>query len=214
MSLTTRRRAIYTGLVAHLAEDELMPILSFWEANYSDKPIFALNEFLAEVAKRCGRNLERASLYRELISVINGPRTNLLPDPGPKLEAWRLSAGASAIEVNGPQAQARQTFEALSEAIFAPLPPAQASALRRFAAGNLTDLRLDTELRLRLRSWLEQGGSLARINLDLEQWRKLLSLIYIGLCEFCGPVQADHRLTRAVLQVQQLDLALPPQKLL
>lgn len=37
MSLVTRRRAIYTGLAKYLPEAELMPILSFWEANYAGK---------------------------------------------------------------------------------------------------------------------------------------------------------------------------------
>ncbi|MFT5781493.1 MAG: hypothetical protein ACI9EB_000859 [Pseudomonas sp.] len=214
MSLKNRRRAIYTGLASHLNEDELIPLLSFWEANYADKPTFALNEFLTEVVKRCGRKLERGNLYRELISVMNGPSSALLPDPEPKLEAWRKGAGAAAVEVNGPQAQARQTFVALSDCLFAMLPLAQGNTLRRFAASNLKDMGVDTELRLRLRGWLEQGGSLARINLELEQWRKLLSLIYIGLCEYLGPVQADCLLTSAVLQVEQLDLPLPPKKLL
>ena len=50
MSLTTRRRAIYTGLAGHFGEDEILPLLSLWEAKYADKPPFALNEFLGEVA--------------------------------------------------------------------------------------------------------------------------------------------------------------------
>lgn len=33
MSLSTRRRAIYTGLASYLTEDELLPMLSLWEAN-------------------------------------------------------------------------------------------------------------------------------------------------------------------------------------
>ena len=214
MSLSTRRRAIYTGLASYLTEDELLPMLSLWEANYADKPSFALNEFLGEVAKRCGRKLERALLYRELISVMSGPSSALLPDPVAQLEAWRKGAGAKAVEVSGPDAQARQTFEALSDALFAGLSDSQVISLRRFAAANLNDMGMDTELRLRLRGWLERGGTLARIGLDLQQLRKLLSLLYIGLCEYLGPVKADQLLTRAVQQVELLQLPLAPQKLL
>ena len=32
MSLATRRRAIYTGLAGHFAEDELLAVLALWES--------------------------------------------------------------------------------------------------------------------------------------------------------------------------------------
>ncbi len=214
MSLATRRRAIYTGLSKHLPEAELLPILSFWEANYAEKPAFALNEFLAEVAKRCSQKLERASLYRELITIMNGPSTGLLPDPLSQLEAWRKGAGSGAEEVSGPDAQARETFEALSTVLFAALPEAQLFAFRRLVASKLGEMKADTELRLRLRAWLEQGGGLARIALDVQQLRSLLNFIYSGLCEVFGPVHADQLLSAAVRQVEGMNLRLPPQKLL
>lgn len=158
MSLTTRRRAIYTGLAGHFGEDEILPLLSLWEAKYADKPPFALNEFLGEVAQRSGRKLERARLYRELVGALTGPASNLLPDPAPRVHAWRQGEGLEAEEVSGPDALARQTFEALSQALFGLLDPDMVPRLRRFAAGNLNGMQLETELRLRLRGWLEQGG--------------------------------------------------------
>ncbi|MBB2494544.1 hypothetical protein [Aquipseudomonas ullengensis] len=214
MSLTTRRRAIYTGLAGHFPEDEIMPLLSLWEAKYSDKPPFALNEFLAEVVQRSGRKLERARLYRELVGALTGPATELLPDPAPRLQAWRRGEGQAAEEVSGPDALARQTFDTLSQTLFSLLDPELVPRLRRFAAGNLTGMQVDTELRLRLRGWLEQGGSLGLTALTLEHLRVLLNLLYIGLCEFLGPVLADQVLTRAVQKVDLMHLPLSPQKLL
>lgn len=214
MSLSTRRRAIYTGLAGHLPEEEVLPLLSLWEAKYADKPPFALNEFLAEAGQRCGRKLERARLYRELVGALTGPASALLPDPAPRLQAWRSGEGRGAEEVSGPDALARQTFDALSQALFAQLDAAVVPRLRRFAAGNLNGMRVDAELRLRLRGWLEQGGSLQLTALGLEHLRVLLNLLYIGLCEYLGPVAADQALTRAVRQAETLNLALAPQKLL
>ncbi|MEK1904971.1 MAG: hypothetical protein AAAB13_04265 [Pseudomonas sp.] len=214
MSLTTRRRAIYTGLAGHFPEDEIMPLLSLWEAKYSDKPPFALNEFLAEVVQRSGRKLERARLYRELVGALTGPATELLPDPASRLQAWRRGEGQAAEEVSGPDALARQTFDTLSQTLFGLLDPELVPRLRRFAAGNLTGMQVDTELRLRLRGWLEQGGSLGLTALTLEHLRVLLNLLYIGLCEFLGPVLADQVLTRAVQKVDLMHLPLSPQKLL
>lgn len=214
MSLTTRRRAIYTGLAGHFGEDEILPLLSLWEAKYADKPPFALNEFLGEVAQRSGRKLERARLYRELVGALTGPASNLLPDPAPRVHAWRQGEGLEAEEVSGPDALAQQTFEALSQALFGLLDPDMVPRLRRFAAGNLNGMQLETELRLRLRGWLEQGGSLGLTSLSLEHLRVLLNLLYIGLCEYLGPVTADQVLTRAVQKTERLSLQLPPQKLL
>jgi hypothetical protein len=188
--------------------------MSFWEAHYAEKPAFALNEFLAEVAKRCSQKLERASLYRELITIMNGPATALLPDPLLQLEAWRKGAGAGAQEVSGPDAQARETFEALSGVLFAALPEAHRFTFRRLVAAQLAEMDVETELRLRLRAWLEQGGSLVRIGLTVQQLRSLLTLMYSGLCEVFGPVQADQLLSAAVRQVEGMNLRLAPQKLL
>lgn len=214
MSLVTRRRAIFTALSKYLPEAELMPILSFWEANYAEKPPFALNEFLGEVAKRCSNQLERASLYRELIAIMHGPVINLLPDPLPQLEAWREGAGATAEEVSGIDVQARQTFEALTARLFAALPENRLPGFRRQLGGRLREIAGTSETRLRIRAWLDQGGSLGRVGLDLQQFRGLLNLIYTGLCEELGPVQADQLLSQAVRQTEQLRLRLPPQKLL
>lgn len=214
MSLVIRRRAIYTGLARHIPEEELLPILSFWEANYAEKPAFALNEFLGEVAKRCSQKLERASLYRELISIMNGPSSALLPDPLPKMEGWRRGAGAGAAEVSGPDVLARQTFEALSSQLFAAIEPGQLPGFRRQVSGGVGSLSGDSELKLRVRAWLEQGGSLGRVKLDLEQLRALLTLLYAGLCELLGPVQADRVLARAVREVEAANPGMAPQRLL
>jgi hypothetical protein len=214
MSLVNRRRAIYTGLVRHIPEEEVLPILSFWEANYADKPAFALNDFIAEVVRRCSHKLERASLYRELIGIMQGPAAALLPDPLPQLERWRDGAGAAASEVSGPETQARQTFEALSQALFAGVPETRLPAFKRLVAPTLVRVGVEHEMRLRLRNWLEQGSGLPKTPLGLEQLRSLINLLYVGLCELLGPVQADRLLSQAVQQTASLGLALPPQKLL
>ncbi|MBM7061660.1 hypothetical protein JQX08_13185 [Pseudomonas sp. UL073] len=214
MSLSVRRRAIYTGLMGHFAEDELLPLLSLWEAKYADKPSFALNEFLAEVASRTGRKFERAKLYRELVGALTASPNKLLPDPEPRLQAWRQGAGKRAEEVSGQDVRARQTFLILSGMLFDELEPALVPSLRRFAAGNLGGMQLETEARLRLRGWLEQGGASGLAALGLEDLRRLLNLLYIGLCEYLGPIAADHTLSRTVRRASELDLPFPPEQLL
>lgn len=214
MGLTQRRRAIYTGLACHFPEDEVLPLLSLWESKYADKPPFALNEFLGEVIQRSGRKLERARLYRELVGALTGPASELLPDPEPRLLAWRQGEMGAQGVLGGPPSDAQLTFEVLSRELFGLLDADMAQQLRRFAAGNLAGMPVDTELRLRLRGWLELGGAASIAMLDLEQLRKLLNLLYIGLCEFLGPVTADQVLTRAIQKAERHALALPPQKLL
>jgi hypothetical protein len=214
MNPVQRRRAIYTGLVRAVPEQEVLPILSFWEANYSDKPSFALNDFTVEVIRRSSHKLERASLYRELMGAMHGPVAALLPDPLAQLQVWRDGPGAAASEVSGPANQARETFEALSQALFAGLPGQQLVALKRLVAPSLVRVGVEQELYLRLRNWLEQGSGLPKAPLTLEQLRGLINLLYVGLCELLGPVQADRLLSQAVQQSAGLGLALPPQKLL
>ncbi|MCY1287869.1 hypothetical protein D9M68_267660 [compost metagenome] len=214
MSLSVRRRAIYTGLAGHFSEDEVLPLLSLWEAKYADKPSFALNQFLAEVAERTGRKLERAKLYRELVGALTASPAQLLPDPAPRLQAWRQGGGRNPAKAPGEAGQAQQTFAALAGVLFEQLGTAQTLNLRRFAAGNLTGMQVSAEVRLRLRSWLEQGAGPGLDSLGLEELRRLLNLLYIGLCEYLGPVAADQALDRAVKQANSLNLPLAPERLL
>lgn len=214
MSLTTRRRAIYTGLAGHFAEDELLAVLALWENKYADKPPFALNEFLGEVASATDRKLERARLYRELVGALTGPLSDLLPDPEPQLRRWRQQVGGAPSLVSATEDHARRSFEALSRALFNDLDMDLLPKLRRFAGGNLSALGCSNQQRLRVRAWLEQAAELEQTGLCVEQLRQLLNLLYVGLCEYLGPVIADQHLSRAVQQVETLHLAFSPRKLL
>ena len=73
---------------------------------------------------------------------------------------------------------------------------------------------MSAEVSTRLRIWCEQGAGDGIASLGLEQLRKLLNLLYIGLCEFLGPVRADRILSQAVSRVEQQGLAFSPRRLL
>lgn len=214
MRLSLRRRAIYTGLAGHFSEEELWPLLALWENKYSDKPPFALNEFLAEVVLRTERKLERARLYRELVGALTGSPDNLLPDPEMQLAAWRQGRNEAARSVASPDAAAQTTFLALNQALLEQMDSSQQQALRGFAAGNLGGMQVSAELGLRLRAWLEQGALDGIESLGIEQLRKLLNLLYIGLCEFFGPVRADRMLSQAVSRVEEQGLSCSARRLL
>lgn len=214
MRLSLRRRAIYTGLAGHFSEEEVWPLLALWESKYADKPPFALNEFLAEVVLRTERKLERARLYRELVGALTGPPSQLLPDPEEQLLAWRQGRNEAIRSVAKPDAAAQKTFLSLSQALLEQLEVPQQQALRRFASGNLGGMQVGAELATRLRAWLEQGTQEGIESLGLEQLRKLLNLLYIGLCEFLGPVRADRVLSQAVARVEEEGVAFSPRRLL
>lgn len=214
MRLNLRRRAIYTGLAGHFSDEELWPLLALWESKYSDKPPFALNEFLAEVVLRTERKLERARLYRELVGALTGSPDNLLPDPEAQLAAWRQGRNEAVRSLASPDAAAQATFLALSQALLEQMDSPQQQALRGFAAGNLGGMQVSAELSLRLRAWLEQGALDGIESLGIEQLRKLLNLLYIGLCEFFGPVRADRLLSQAVSRVEGQGVAFSARRLL
>ena len=214
MRLSLRRRAIYTGLAGHFSDEEVWPLLALWENKYAEQPPSALNEFLAEVVLRTERKLERARLYRELVGALTGPPSQLLPDPEEQLAAWRQGRNEAVRQVATPDSAAQTTFLALNQTLLEQLDGAQQAALRRFAAGNLSGMGVSAELLTRLRIWLEQGGGDGIANLGLEQLRKLLNLLYIGLCEFLGPVRADRVLSQAVNRVEEQGVEFSPRRLL
>ena len=214
MRLSLRRRAIYTGLAGHFSDEEVWPLLALWESKYAEQQPFTLNEFLAEVVLRTERKLERARLYRELVGALTGPPSQLLPDPEEQLAAWRQGRNEAVRQVATPDSAAQTTFLALNQALLEQLDVQQQQALRRFAAGSLNGMEVSQELGLRLRAWLEQGAADGVESLGLEQLRKLLNLLYIGLCEFLGPVRADRVLSQAVARVEELGAAFSPRRLL
>ena len=163
---------------------------------------------------RTERKLERARLYRELVGALTGPPSQLLPDPEEQLAAWRQGRNEAVRQVATPDSAAQTTFLALNQALLEQLDVQQQQALRRFAAGSLNGMEVSQELGLRLRAWLEQGAADGVESLGLEQLRKLLNLLYIGLCEFLGPVRADRVLSQAVARVEELGAAFSPRRLL
>lgn len=163
---------------------------------------------------RTERKLERARLYRELVGALTGPPSQLLPDPEEQLAAWRQGRNEAVRQVATPDSAAQTTFLALNQALLEQLDGAQQAALRRFAAGNLSGMGVSSELSTRLRIWLEQGGSDGIANLGLEPLRKLLNLLYIGLCEFLGTVRADRVLSQAVNRVEGQGVEFSPRRLL
>jgi hypothetical protein len=199
MTLSSRRRAIYTGLSCYLAYDELLSAVALWESKYADKPSFALNEFIAELASGGGRKLERARVYRELVGALTGPVAALLPDPEALLTSWRErmqhKSGAAAAS---PSEEALRTLEVLSGRLFQAMDAGLLTRLRSFVTGNLSVMNGSNEQRLHVRNWLEQNQSLEGVLLSLTQLRQLLNLIYVGMCEYLGPVEADRRLSQAV----------------
>lgn len=214
MRLSLRRRAIYTGLAGHFSDEEVWPLLALWESKYAEQPPFALNEFLAEVVLRTERKVERARLYRELVGALTGPPAQLLPDPEEQLSVWRQGRNEAVRQVTTPDSAAQMTFLALNRALQAQLDGGQQAALRRFAVGNLSGMGVNSELSTRLRLWFEQGNDEGVASLGLEQLRKLLNLLYIGLCEFLGPVRADRVLSQAVSRVEEQGVEFSPRRLL
>ncbi|MCU1715520.1 hypothetical protein [Pseudomonas sp. 5P_3.1_Bac2] len=214
MSLSTRRRAIFTGLSGHFAGDELLAVLALWEAKYADKPPFALNEFLAEVAQHTERKLERAKLYRELVGALTGPLSGLLADPEAQLRSWRQRTGGANLLDDEQEQQARKTFEALVRSLLNSLNTDIEPRLRRFAVGNLAGFEALPEQRMQARAWLEQDVSLLGSSLGVKHLRQLLNLLYVGLCEYLGPVVADQRLSQAVQAVETQALPFTPRQLL
>ena len=98
--------------------------------------------------------------------------------------------------------------------MFKALGAARGESLRRFAADNLGGMQVDEARRLGLRVWLLQEDEQGLLGLTPAQLSKLLNLLYIGLCEFLGPVAADRLLSQCVDQVEGLHPAYSVRQLL
>lgn len=195
--IRTRKRAIFTALRPHLDDAEVMEALILWETHYCDTPKFALRYFIEDFSKRIERPKEAKKLFLHLLTTMNKPEQELLPDPSAALQAYIQRRGAALTPP-----YAANEIEAFKVLINKWLQLEQSSAaidVSRYVAGNLVRLNIDPELKHHVANWLADENMPIKIHsVELKDLRQIINLFYIAFCEYVGPTRADALLAEAV----------------
>ena len=137
------------------------------------------------------------------------------PIPAPVVVAPPVAAPAP-VAAPTPDPTPQRPVEQI---IFGAFIRALLSEIQQFHGGALNDLRTDTVkavTKLRISSGAKEQFKLAWSQPGQDEWHiaappaelsELTHLIYVGLCEAIGPVDADQILTRAVRAVERMPQA-------
>ncbi|ACL71310.1 conserved hypothetical protein [Thioalkalivibrio sulfidiphilus HL-EbGr7] len=199
--LRRRRRAIYTGLCSLMDEAAAREGLGLWEREFSDKPVYALHDFLARICRQAGQEARRGELHRALVRALSLDEADLAPDPGPSDRGAVPAASASPP----PPAGAMTVFESMYGTIMEGLVQRQVeTGVRVRVLQRLVGLGLPAGLRGQVTDWITGEASQLPQAVGLEGLRGLLHLTYVAACEEVGPVSADRLLAEAVRVTEKL----------
>ncbi|MDK2777067.1 MAG: hypothetical protein KYX62_05345 [Pseudomonadota bacterium] len=197
MNMTTegKRRAVFTVLSEFVDGRELWQAMWRWQNNYSDKSQFELNAFLSDCRDIEGIAVNRPTLYRRLIGILMNNSADMKPDPIQDMLQFReqtaMDSGASAAE------DWSETFTLVLQGIFAQLRSDTARMVKQYATEQASRDHLAKSLVYEFTLW--EGDQLLGVSgVPLQDLRRLLNVIYIGVCESLGPVAADRILSTAV----------------
>jgi hypothetical protein len=196
-----RKRALYTGLQPFLRDTELMEALILWESRYATQPKFSLRYFVADLVKSLERPVEHKHLLIHLVATMAKPAEELLPDPSPALSAYKNRVG---ISTTAHYALAElEAFCILVNKWLSLVQTGAAIDIAHFVLHNLERLKINSDLKMQTKRWLEDENQSIRLpTVQIQELRKIINLFYIGFCEYLGPTQADILLAEAVSRLK------------
>lgn len=174
-----------------------MSSLVLWESKYASKPTFSIRFFIADVQKNIERKVDTKRMHINLISCLNKPEQQLLPDPSPALDAFKKRHQITVdYDYKIPELEAFQIFVAKW---FKLTPTAALNDIVNFCVTNLDRQRISNSLKNNIEVWFSNTQKRMHLaEVDVGDLRKLSNLIYMAYCEVLGPIKADELLAKSI----------------
>lgn len=208
MSVTKRRRAVYTALSKFLKGDDLLEVLVHWEKCFADKPSFALNSFISSFVDKCHPSVSRSVLIRELTYQLMQPEGHLLADPGVvSLNRTVRALGQDSLDNDRVRYQAvhYRVFTHLMQGMLLNVNYEIQTQIRMNLIKKLSQLSLDNESVNALEDWFADNKKLYLETVEVSVLKELLNYFYIEMCELLGPVEADRLLASHARYVHETE---------
>ncbi|MEQ1597918.1 MAG: hypothetical protein ABL880_00980 [Methylotenera sp.] len=209
MELLLRRRAIFTGMRPYFDDHELLEAIHLWQAEYAQKPKFALSAFVARCCSSPQLKAQRASILGAIFSAFDFPENKLLPDP---LEVLKLSKDSVDAHHHVVDAKTK-VFTELLVHILLKFNGLDQQLILNYLIAHLPKIKTDERRTMHLRVWLSRQidnlhANSLQANFSAEILQQLINISYVAMCEYAGPVRADQFLSQAMKETEPLAASL------
>ncbi|HPE73032.1 MAG: hypothetical protein KDJ22_16020 [Candidatus Competibacteraceae bacterium] len=194
-----KRIAVEQGLMPFFDGERLLLALQIWEERYSNEPIFGLTRFVNELCDSTALQAQRGKVLQALIQTLLSSSS---PDHAPQLDAAPPVRVAHSSHV--PQHDATWTCMLLVDTLMRGLSQEKSDGVRLYMLNNLGDLRQPEAAQTALRAWLNQQQNTISVSIAESVLTRIVNLAYVALCEYEGPIKADHMLHNAVLTIERM----------
>jgi len=203
-NLELRKQAVMIGLSPFMSVDECLVAVRYWEQHFSRAPRFALQAYVKQLIQ------PHSPLwpYRKEI-FLNITRTMTLSRE--EIEARFATLFTAEIDLGDntqavQQSEAQPVFELLYRLLLQQLEAENypsAVALRKFLREKVLQLEPFSIETQRLNNWLLGIKSELDVVLTLQQMRRIVHQLWLGSCEYLGPVRTDRAFAEAIGEVEK-----------
>ncbi len=197
-----RLSSLYEGLRHYLMGDDLWHALCIWQDHHTQASTFELKEYLNQIGPLLPEGSSRSQVHRKLVKSLLMNGTVATFDPVPTMNEFRVKHG---LEVPAMQKELAipehvASFVDFYQAIHTGLAPELAERLHGKLVWLAEKYQLTDEFQNHLISIHARYPIQAYITDEPESLAPLMDACYELLCEWVGPVEADIRFNRALLQ--------------
>ena len=223
MSPDIKRRIVFTILSDYIAGEELRQVMILWQAEFSERSRYELNQFLGACRDVPGIQQNRLEILSRLVRMVMAPNeSDLKPDP----INWMNSADDAETSFTPSEPVTREEIRRLQQTTFraSQLQKTSDTAPQNSLVAEMVNMlfsRLRSDQIRSIKSYVLSAAQKKKLQpaavamfeqpdisvsavhtpLEIRDARKLINFTYIGCCEAVGPVDADLLLSKAVREV-------------
>lgn len=201
MSTENRRRAVYTALIEYLGEDNLWEAIAHWEDVYAKEASFSVQKYLSDILNTPTLRAQRIRILQAMVKALSQPPATLLPDPREQLLAFRSRRGRVASSAASSRDPNVAACAGLVMRILRGLADENRLRMRLYILEQVERSGMPLATRHAIQSWLSEQTRLALTSAEHKDLQRLLNVVYVGLCEYIGPMAADVALNRALREL-------------
>ena len=198
--ITLRRRAIFHGLCEIMPRNEAQKAVEIWQADFSDKPVYALQPFISRLSSEFGLDVPRNIVQRALINALSLNVADLPDDP--------LSDRA----IETPYLKASRETDIVFTMLLSDLLSSTESQnvgvilnIRTALTEQIKRMPIKRTLQDELIATIHEPHTENPITgLSVEDMKAILHFIYVDLCEYISPVQADQIMSESIKHTEDL----------
>ncbi len=205
MSSHERTAAIRQALSAFMTPQQVSAAVALWQEKYSGKPTFSLQYFVRECCAQFSLEAQRSQILQGLVKALTDKHVKV------------ATGSSSDAAVEGAEADAAlHVFQLLFRQITDGAGLLRGQEIRRYVAAGLGKMNASNAVKRSLELWLTGSMPVIEAAVPLPVMTALINRAYVGLCEYCGPVEADRILHEAVTHTASSAAArqFAPQRLL